>query len=456
MLKQHTPRQRTAQGYIPSLPSQDQHLKLMSYGRLALSLLLILLVIYALVTNNPWQLPIFALLQIGITMIFISVILYYAERRDYSLNKLIRFSLVMDTILLTELIYFTGGAANPVTVLYILPIINAALFCTPRFSRFLTLTIILCYLLLFFYYWPLSLFEHDMSQYGMAQEHGAHAHESHTMSATDNSMLLHLIGMWVTFSLSAFLAMIWISNLVQTVRRHELKLQEAYQRQQEDEYWLTMGMQTATLAHELSTPLNNLELIYEELHNHPDLPHSAKQDVVLMATQLEQSKASLARFRQFTPPQEKRIFLYQELWERLLRWRNLRPDAHCYWERSSDDVKDYEVLLHDGFWYAFFNILNNAADAGEQTIELHTELSEDNKLLMTIYNRDGHLSQQQLSKAGLNIIESDKPFGLGLGVRLAHASLSRLGGSLELSNHSEGGVIATISLPLLVLSELRE
>ena len=82
---------------------------------------------------------------------------------------------------------------------------------------------------------------------------------------------------------------------------------------------------------------------------------------------------------------------------------------------------------------------------------MHTQVNADSELLVTIYNRKGHLSEQQLNQAGLNIVESEKPFGLGLGVRLAHASLSRLDGSLELSNHSEGGVIATILLPLTVL-----
>lgn len=60
-----------------------------------------------------------------------------------------------------------------------------------------------------------------------------------------------------------------------------------------------------------------------------------------------------------------------------------------------------------------------------------------------------------MEKAGLDMIESDKPFGFGLGVVLAHASLSRLGGSLELGNRDEGGVRAVIQLPLQLLSEVR-
>lgn len=420
------------------LSRQGQQLSLMPYARLGMSLILFLVIIYSMLTGNHHNFPILILLQIAFSMVLLSAFLHYVGSRYYAPAVLMRFSLIVDSILLTELIYFTGGANNPLTVLYILPVINAALFCSPRFARILTTIIILCYLLLFFYYRPFSLFEHELA---------GHAHH-------DNSMLIHLIGMWVTFSLSALLAMMWISGLVQTVRSHEMRLQQAYQRQQEDEYWLVMGMQTAGLAHELSTPLNNLELIYEELQNMSDLPASAQADVSLIATQLAQCKNSLTRLKQIRPPKEQQVYLYEELKERLAHWRNLRPDVHYQWVRDPNGQKDYHVILHESFWYALFNILNNAADAGEKGIELQSVVTGNNEFHLTIYNHEGHLSEKQLAQAGLDIIDSDKPFGLGLGVRLAHASLSHLGGSLELSNHSEGGVRAYIRLPLqLVDSE---
>ncbi|SUA54066.1 Sensor histidine kinase regB [Oligella ureolytica] len=420
------------------LSRQGQQLSLMPYARLGMSLILFLVIIYSMLTGNHDNFPILILLQIAFSMVLLSAFLHYVGSRYYAPAVLMRFSLIVDSILLTELIYFTGGANNPLTVLYILPVINAALFCSPRFARILTTIIILCYLLLFFYYRPFSLFEHELA---------GHAHH-------DNSMLIHLIGMWVTFSFSALLAMMWISGLVQTVRSHEMRLQQAYQRQQEDEYWLVMGMQMAGLAHELSTPLNNLELIYEELQNMSDLPASAQADVSLIATQLAQCKNSLTRLKQIRPPKEQQVYLYEELKERLAHWRNLRPDVHYQWVRDPNGQKDYHVILHESFWYALFNILNNAADAGEKGIELQSVVTGDNEFHLTIYNHEGHLSEKQLAQAGLDIIDSDKPFGLGLGVRLAHASLSHLGGSLELSNQSKGGVRAYIRLPLqLVDSE---
>jgi two-component system sensor histidine kinase RegB len=67
-----------------------------------------------------------------------------------------------------------------------------------------------------------------------------------------------------------------------------------------------------------------------------------------------------------------------------------------------------------------------------------------------VHNRSGVLSDAQLRRAGLDQFDSGKPAGLGLGVWLSHATLSRLNGRLELSNHAEGGVYARILLPLEV------
>lgn len=68
--------------------------------------------------------------------------------------------------------------------------------------------------------------------------------------------------------------------------------------------------------------------------------------------------------------------------ERLSAWRNLRPDIHWQWQRDPQETaSDYEVILHESFWYAFFNILNNAADAGNHTVQLLSSVSSKGYLL---------------------------------------------------------------------------
>ncbi len=39
--------------------------------------------------------------------------------------------------------------------------------------------------------------------------------------------------------------------------------------------------------------------------------------------------------------------------------------------------------------------------------------------------------------------------GLGMAVFLSHASLERLGGTLTLTNHLDGGALVTLKLPLI-------
>ena len=67
---------------------------------------------------------------------------------------------------------------------------------------------------------------------------------------------------------------------------------------------------------------------------------------------------------------------------------------------------------------------------------------------IAIVNATGALSDDQLSKAGPDAMDSEKPAGPGMGVKLTRATLSRLGGSLTLRNREPSGVEARIELPI--------
>jgi two-component system sensor histidine kinase RegB len=51
--------------------------------------------------------------------------------------------------------------------------------------------------------------------------------------------------------------------------------------------------------------------------------------------------------------------------------------------------------------------------------------------------------------------QGGKPTGWGVGLELANATLTRLGGTLELRERPGGGVVACISLPITGLGEAR-
>ncbi|WP_019935113.1 sensor histidine kinase [Oceanimonas smirnovii] len=382
---------------------------------------------------------VFYLLQLGLPLLPLALAaagmaglnlwLAQAGQKGRPAQRLLQQGLLLDVLALGLVLGLTGGASNPLAVLFLLPLVMAALVCSARFAWGLTGIATAFYLLLFFWHVPLPAGEHA--------GHGDH-------EALFN---LHLAGMWLTFALSAGLITTCVSRLVRILGERERRLNQAYQRQDTDERLLVLAMEAASLTHQLSTPLNNLFLLNEELRETPDLPEEVQEDLQLAHTQLQQCADILSRLKSQSQVEQEPVRLYHTLGERLAQWQNLRPEVRVDWQRPVAE-QDPRVRLSPLFWPALFNILNNAADAGEGRIELHTHFHHNGDWELGVHNRSGVLSEAQLRRAGLDQFDSGKPAGLGLGVWLSHATLSRLNGRLELSNHAEGGVYARILLPL--------
>ncbi|WP_375057409.1 sensor histidine kinase [Zobellella sp. DQSA1] len=339
--------------------------------------------------------------------------------------------LLADIVALTLVVAFSGGAMNPVASLYLFPVLIAALTCSARFAWLSVGAAMTGYLLLFYWYRPLAA----------AGAHGPHGDPGLPL------LNLHLLGMWLTFSLSALLITASVSWLIRQLARKERQLQDAYQKQQEQERFLLLGMESASVAHQLSTPLNNLFLLAEELGCEPGLSEAGRAHLRTLDQQLLLCREVLWQLRHKAESGAEPVMLFHRLRRYLDRWANLRPDVQYHWYDEGLS-RDYRVWLDELFWAALLNILDNAADAGENRVELYTSVVDDCLLDIGIHNRQGHLSDEQLNQAGLNQQDSAKPAGLGMGVWLAHATFSRLHGSLTLRNHPHGGVYARIRLPL--------
>ncbi|ART80983.1 histidine kinase [Oceanisphaera avium] len=349
-------------------------------------------------------------------------------------------ALVSDIILLTAIIYFSGGAMNPAVALYLFPLLIAAITCRAAFAWGCVASTMLSYLGLFYWFKPMISDLHV-------------AHGAPTESGLFN---LHLLGMWLTFSLSAVLITGTVSWLMRLLATKEQLLQQAYQKQQEQEQFLLLGLESASLAHQFSTPLSNLFLLSEELSCEPHLSAQGQQHLTLLHQQLELCRQVLWQLKHQAESRLKPVYFYQQLRVYLARWTNLRPDAELAWQANDADC-DICVWLDNLFWSALLNILDNAADAGNNKVELVTRIEHHElqpQLYLDIYNRQGHLSDEQLAQAGLNQQDSEKTTGLGMGVWLAHATFSRLKGSLTLRNNPAGVYMPIFSCRCASLSLL--
>ncbi|KZE33452.1 ATP-binding protein [Crenobacter luteus] len=330
--------------------------------------------------------------------------------------------LVADLVALTELLAFTGGAANPLASLYLPVVLIGALLAPGRLAWALALAAALAYGLLFRFHLPWPLAGGDAAY----------------------AFKLHLIGMWLTFALSALLIAGFVAGLSRRLAEQHAALAKAREAQLADEQLVALGVQAAGAAHALSTPLNTLTLLAGELHSETaDRPELAA-DWAAMETALARCREALAELKagvEPAPPPEPPGAAFAR---RLEAWRALKPGVALEAELP---VGGAPLALPPLFWPAFFNLLNNAAEADPDAVSLAVRV-DGARLLVDIVNPKGRLSDAQLARAGLAPLSSDKPAGLGLGVMLSHATLSRLGGTVRLENRAGGGVLARVTLPL--------
>jgi len=105
------------------------------------------------------------------------------------------------------------------------------------------------------------------------------------------------------------------------------------------------------------------------------------------------------------------------------------------------------VLAERTLNQAIVNILNNAADVSPRSIALRATCS-DSELVLEISDRGPGLSTDIHKRLGKQPVTT-KQEGLGVGLYLAYATIERLGGRLAFRNREGGGMILTITLPLL-------
>jgi two-component system sensor histidine kinase RegB len=131
------------------------------------------------------------------------------------------------------------------------------------------------------------------------------------------------------------------------------------------------------------------------------------------------------------------------------RWQDVRPatQLNCVMQ----GITPAPVIAVDRtLGQALVNLLDNAADASPQQIELSANWTGA-ELNLSIRDFGPGLTPEVADKAGTLFFTTKQDSGLGLGLYLARLIFERFGGTLNLSNHSQGGAVTLVRLPLKAL-----
>ena len=338
--------------------------------------------------------------------------------------------LFSDVLILAALLYFTGGSTNPFVSLFLLPLTLAAAALPGRYTWAIAVSALLCYSLLMVWYYPLP------------HRHGINFN-------------MHVVGMWFGFVLSAILISYFAVKMSATLRERERALAQAREDALRDERLVALGTLAAGAAHELGTPLATMAVLAKDLEGECAATPDLAEPFQVLRSQIARCKEILSQLAISAGQMRAEGGRDQALDQYLLRiveqWQNGRPAVivRRNWGGTQPPPR---IIADQTLTQAITNILNNAADASEQSVEVSGHWDE-RELRLEICDRGDGVSAAAASHAGEPFFTTKPPGqGLGLGLFLAQSTIRRLGGSVELFNRREGGACTRIVLPLLGLT----
>ena len=336
-----------------------------------------------------------------------------------------------DLAALTLLLFLSGGATNPFSLLFVLHVVLMSLLLPPLAAATGTALVVTCYVALTRVHAPFEM-----------------------RSGEVVPAYLLTFGWWLSFTLTAAVVAWFVVRIVATLRNHDRLLSETAQRALRDEAVLRVGALAAGAAHELATPLTTMAVVAGEIVRNADSP-SLQHDAGILTSQIKICRDTITNLMAAAGHAcavgGGRERLDQFLESIAVRCRTMHPEANivCDWDGA---LPATEIFADQALMQALLALLNNAVDASPRDVQF-TACLEANSLRLSIADRGGGLPAVDHAKLGRAFFTTKPPGkGTGLGIVLASRAIERLGGTLCWENRPTGGTKVKIMLPLAALT----
>jgi two-component system sensor histidine kinase RegB len=389
------------------------------------------------------------LLLIGGEWLLLHTFVLLSQRQWQASVSSLTLQLLADIIIVTSMLAFSGGVHNPFFALLLLPLLLTVGILPLAAQYSLLAAILTASSLLILVPAPAntSMPQLPNQLYALLFALDGGIVRNSPFNPLD---VLAKLGLWLNLLLIASITAFFLSRLHQRLDEQQQALQAAEMNSREQQHLLTLGLNAASTAHELSTPLATISLLAseaEDAYAHNEQAE-AKQALVhiqaLVQTCKQQISHSLNQHH-LDRSHHLRILSWSEyLLQLLAHWQALRPSAQVRLEINSEG-KTPDTIDLPQLTQAITTLLSNASDASTQGATLSLSWNHE-QVMLCVYNKGDGFTEDLLARFP-QPQQSDKVDGHGMGLMLAHASIHRLGGSLSLSNPLHGGAQACITMP---------
>ena len=377
-------------------------------------------------------LPLTTLLPVVYGYLLLNAVIYFHLRRQPAISRLEIFAyLLIDLLEFSTVIYLTGGPGNPFISLIFVPIAIAASLLPQFYAWILFLCGAAAYLFSLFFHLPLPTAPNTLIDQSIA--------------LSIASFLSYAVGATIIIFL------ITVAKKAQQTRDNaNLTLQNKIQR---SESIVAMGTLSASLAHDIGTPLSTVLLILDELEESNRLDEHALSEIQVARQQIFTCKDNLANAISHTNTNALLAFNEIQIDAFIASLANnmneRRPEITMTTECRAD--ANLSVQINRLIELTLTNLLDNAADASLENSnnDVHIEIdSYDGRLTLSVFDNGKGFELDALSKLG-TVRQTTKNKGHGIGLVLSNATLDLYDGKLVLTNTQSGGTCAQVDIPLI-------
>lgn len=360
--------------------------------------------------------------------------------------------LALDVFAIASLLYLTGGATNPFTWIFLLPVILTAIVLPHAYTWYMVILTTTLYTFLIPYHATLTTVEPHLMHMNM----GNISHEMHNQQDAE-FFNFHIFGMWFGFVCSAGLVAFFSLELSNTIKASERTLAEAREKALQDDRIISLGTLAASAAHDMGTPLGTMAIISNELKYDysPEVHPELHEKMNIMEEQINRCKQALsvmsASAGELRAESGHITVLSDYLDEVIMQWRNQQPGVRLNLHINPEAPLNESILAELTLTHSLINVLNNAAEVSprEKGIDLFIHrCTQDHFIGIQIRDYGPGIPDELIDQIGKAPINSQQ--GLGVGLFLTYSTITRLGGKIDVSNAPTGGACIDIILPLTV------
>ena len=376
-----------------------------------------------------FTIPLIECLFVVALSILVNFYSYFIQRGNLTLtDKKTFLFLLFDISQLVGLLFLTGGVFNPFVVLILAPIIISASYLSALWTILLSLYSIFLILIINFNYIPLNWEQNFIIP------------------------LIYNIGILVALIITIIFVAIYAYLFASSARKISSALSATELKLSNQKKTTEVAYLSAAAVHELSTPLNTIFLVLNDLLREKVLVTNSIliKDIELLKSQAERCKEILLRLSKNPQNLKDNFFEKIRIIDLIkLNFEKFNDNKKLKLNNNDDFNKESKIYFKDEVNYALGNIIQNAIIFSKYEIKIFLKIVKD-EFIIKIEDDGGGFSRDILDKLGEPYISKNKK-GMGLGIFIAKNLIENLKGNIIFYNSKNNGAVVEIKFDKTIL-----